>query len=96
MTSIRQLRYFVEIAECGSFSGAAERLYIAQSALSRQITALEQQLGTPLFERTARLPRLTLAGQAFLERARPRGKMILCKKSATNNASFQFLHFSPL
>ena len=63
MTSIRQLRYFVEIAECGSFSGAAERLYIAQSALSRQIKELEQQLGTPLFERTARLPR-------FLERAR--------------------------
>ncbi|EJT84990.1 LysR family transcriptional regulator [Pseudomonas putida S11] len=70
MTSIRQLRYFVEIAECGSFSAAAERLYIAQSALSRQIKELEQQLGTPLFERTARLPRLTLAGQAFLERAR--------------------------
>lgn len=70
MTSIRQLRYFVEIAECGSFSAAAERLYIAQSALSRQIKELEQQLGTPLFERTARLPRLTLAGQAFLERSR--------------------------
>ncbi|APO80396.1 LysR family transcriptional regulator [Pseudomonas putida] len=70
MTSIRQLRYFVEIAECGSFSAAAERLYIAQSALSRQIKELEQHLGTPLFERTARLPRLTLAGQAFLERAR--------------------------
>jgi DNA-binding transcriptional LysR family regulator len=70
MTSIRQLRYFVEIAECGSFSAAAERLYIAQSALSRQIKELELQLGTPLFERTARLPRLTLAGQVFLERAR--------------------------
>ncbi|WP_350298250.1 LysR family transcriptional regulator [Pseudomonas putida] len=70
MTSIRQLRYFVEIAECGSFSSAAERLYVAQSALSRQIKELEQQLGTPLFERTARLPHLTLAGQAFLERAR--------------------------
>ncbi|WP_264310094.1 LysR family transcriptional regulator [Pseudomonas putida] len=70
MTSIRQLRYFVEIAESGSFSAAAERLYIAQSALSRQIKELEQHLGTPLFERTARLPRLTLAGDAFLQRAR--------------------------
>lgn len=70
MTSLRQLRYFVEIAECGSFSSAAERLFIAQSALSRQIKELEQQLGTPLFERTARLPRLTPAGQALLERAR--------------------------
>lgn len=70
MTSIRQLRYFVEIAENGSFSAAAERLYIAQSALSRQIKELEQQLGTPLFERTARQPRLTAAGLAFLDRAR--------------------------
>ncbi|TFF40552.1 LysR family transcriptional regulator [Pseudomonas sp. RIT623] len=70
MTSIRQLRYFVEIAETGSFSAAAERLYIAQSALSRQIKELELHLGTVLFERTARLPRLTVAGQAFLERAR--------------------------
>lgn len=70
MTSTRQLRYFVEIAECGSFSAAAERLYIAQSALSRQIKELETQLDTALFERTARQPRLTAAGQAFLDRAR--------------------------
>jgi len=70
MTSTRQLRYFVEIAECGSFSAAAERLYIAQSALSRQIKELETQLDTLLFERTARQPRLTAAGQAFLPRAR--------------------------
>lgn len=69
MTSIRQLRYFVEIAQSGSFSAAAERLYIAQSALSRQIKELEHQLGTPLFERTARQPRLTSAGLAFLDRA---------------------------
>lgn len=70
MISTRQLRYFVEIAESGSFSAAAERLYIAQSALSRQIRELEQQLDTALFERTARLPRLTAAGSAFLPRAR--------------------------
>lgn len=70
MTSIRQLRYFQEIAECGSFSAAAERLYVAQSALSRQIKELEQHLGTPLFERTARRPQLTPAGQALLHRTR--------------------------
>ena len=70
MISTRQLRYFVEIAESGSFSAAAERLYIAQSALSRQIRELEQQLDTALFERTASLPRLTAAGAAFLPRAR--------------------------
>lgn len=70
MITTRQLRYFVEIAESGSFSAAAERLYIAQSALSRQVRELEQQLDTALFERTARQPRLTAAGAAFLPRAR--------------------------
>ena len=70
MISTRQLRYFVEIADSGSFSAAAERLFVAQSALSRQIKELENQLHTPLFERTARLPRLTAAGEAFYPRAR--------------------------
>lgn len=70
MISTRQLRYFVEIAESGSFSAAAERLFVAQSALSRQIKELEAQLQTPLFERTARQPRLTAAGEAFYPRAR--------------------------
>jgi DNA-binding transcriptional LysR family regulator len=68
--STRQLRYFVEIADSGSFSTAAERLFVAQSALSRQIKALETLLQTPLFERTARQPRLTAAGEAFYPRAR--------------------------
>lgn len=70
MISTRQLRYFVEIAESGSFSAAAERLFVAQSALSRQIKELEIILQTPLFERTARQPRLTAAGEAFYPRAR--------------------------
>ncbi|NMX80976.1 MULTISPECIES: LysR family transcriptional regulator [Pseudomonas] len=70
MISTRQLRYFVEIADSGSFSAAAERLFVAQSALSRQIKELESQLHTPLFERTARQPRLTAAGEAFYPRAR--------------------------
>ncbi|MGY2363522.1 LysR family transcriptional regulator [Pseudomonas azotoformans] len=70
MISTRQLRYFVEIADSGSFSAAAERLFVAQSALSRQIKELETQLQTLLFERTARQPRLTAAGEAFYPRAR--------------------------
>ena len=65
MISTRQLRYFVEIADSGSFSAAAERLFVAQSALSRQLKELAKQLQTPLFERTARQPRLTAAGEAF-------------------------------
>ncbi|MGK9417416.1 LysR family transcriptional regulator [Pseudomonas cedrina] len=70
MISTRQLRYFVEIVDSGSFSAAAERLFVAQSALSRQIKAMETQLQTALFERTARQPRLTAAGEAFYPRAR--------------------------
>lgn len=70
MISTRQLHYFVEIADSGSFSAASERLYIAQSALSRQIKELEAELDTLLFERTARQPRLTAAGESFLPRAR--------------------------
>ncbi len=70
MISTRQLHYFVEIADSGSFSAASERLFIAQSALSRQIKELEGELGTLLFERTARQPRLTPAGENFLPRAR--------------------------
>ncbi|WP_433738529.1 LysR family transcriptional regulator [Pseudomonas putida] len=70
MISMKQLRYFVEIAEHGSFSVAAQRLFIAQSALSRQIKELESNLGTLLFERTARQPHLTHAGLAFLPRAK--------------------------
>ncbi len=70
MISTRQLHYFVEIADSGSFSAASERLFIAQSALSRQVKELEGELGTLLFERTARQPRLTPAGENFLPRAR--------------------------
>jgi len=70
MISMKQLRYFVAIAENGSFMAAAQTLFIAQSALSRQIQALEKHLGILLFERTARQPELTHAGLAFLPRAK--------------------------
>ena len=58
-----------QVEQQGSLTAAADVLHVTQSALSHSMKKLEQQLGTPLFERTARLPRLTLAGQAFLERA---------------------------
>ncbi|MGF0240857.1 LysR family transcriptional regulator [Rhodococcus sp. IEGM1300] len=85
MLSTRQLRYFVEIAECGSFSAAAERLFVAQSALSRQIKDMEVRLQTPLFERTARQPRLTAAGEAFL----PRAKNVLIELSKASEMATQ-------
>lgn len=84
MISTRQLRYFVEIADSGSFSAAAEHLFVAQSALSRQIKELETQLKTPLFERTARQPRLTAAGEAFYPRARNLlGELLKASEMAT-------------
>jgi LysR family nitrogen assimilation transcriptional regulator len=66
---LRQLRYFIAIAEYGSFSEAAARLRVAQSALSRQIGALEDELGVPLFERHARGVTVTASGALLVERA---------------------------
>jgi len=66
---IRQLEYFVEIARQRGFSRAAAHLYIAQSALSRQINLLEQELGVALLLRTGRGVQLTEAGEVFLARA---------------------------
>ena len=67
---LRHLRYFVAIAEEGSFSRAAERLWVAQPGLSTQIRRLEAQLGIELFARHTRGVDLTPAGELFLERAR--------------------------
>lgn len=67
MIETASLRYFREVAAQGSLRHAAERLYIAQSALSRQIRALEDELGVALFERRARGMVLTAAGRLLLE-----------------------------
>jgi DNA-binding transcriptional LysR family regulator len=64
------LRYFAAIAQNGSFREAAEALHIAQSALSRQVLRLEEDLGMPLLERHARGVTLTQAGDIFLRYAR--------------------------
>jgi len=67
---LRHLRYFIAIAEEGSFTRAAERLWVAQPGLSTQIRRLEAELGVQLFERHTRGVEVTPAGLLFLERAR--------------------------
>ncbi|PXY22872.1 LysR family transcriptional regulator [Prauserella muralis] len=68
---LHQLRYVAAVAEAGSFTRAAEVLYLAQPSLSVQIRKLEKELGVELFERLGRKVTLTTAGEAFLEHARP-------------------------
>ncbi|BAL24903.1 LysR family transcriptional regulator [Azoarcus sp. KH32C] len=62
---IRQLRYFVAIAQYGTFSKAAEKTFVAQSALSHQLAQLEEELGARLFHRSHRGVELTEAGRIF-------------------------------
>lgn len=68
MPSLRQLRYFLAVAEHGGFTPAAQALFVAQPALSRQIALLEEEIGFPLFLREARGVRLTAGGQQLRER----------------------------
>ncbi len=70
MIDIRQMRYFVTLAETLHFGRAAERLHLTQPPLSRQIAALEKELGVKLLERHSRHATLTRAGQSFLEDSR--------------------------
>src|SRR5580693_8196234 len=67
---LRHLRYFLAVAETLHFSKAAQLLGMAQPPLSQQIKRLEQLLGHPLFDRTTRGVKLTLAGQLLADRAR--------------------------
>ncbi|WP_329074772.1 LysR family transcriptional regulator [Streptomyces niveus] len=67
---LQQMRYVIAVAEMNSFTRAAQRCLVVQSALSHQIARLEKELGARLFERTSRRVRLTPAGAAFLPAAR--------------------------
>ena len=69
MIELKQLRYFIAVAEHSSFVQAAQNLYITQPALSRAIAKLEEELGASLVERTTRSIRLTAAGQELYRRA---------------------------
>ena len=63
---LANLNAFIAIAETGSFSGAAERLFLTQPAISKRIASIEQQLKLRLFDRLGREVSLTEAGRAEL------------------------------
>src|SRR5450432_1180332 len=67
---LRHLRYFVALADAGSFTHAAEQMFIAQPTLSQQIRRLEEIVGTPLLQRRREGLRLTEAGSVLLEESR--------------------------
>jgi len=66
---IAALKAFVAVAETGSFSRAAESVFLTQPAISKRIATLETELGTPLFDRVGRKVQLTEAGRALRSRA---------------------------
>ena len=66
---LHQLRYFVAVADLGSFTRAAEKCLVAQPSLSQQVIKLERELRQPLFERLGRSVRLTEAGRALYAQA---------------------------
>jgi DNA-binding transcriptional LysR family regulator len=67
---LRHLRYFVAVADAGTFTHAAQRMYVAQPTLSQQIRRLEEMVGTPLLQRCREGVRLTAAGIVLLEESR--------------------------
>ena len=70
MLDVRRLRIFVVVADEGSFTAAAQKLYLTQSAVSQQMSVLEREIGVSLLERLPRGVRLTPAGQILADRAR--------------------------
>lgn len=68
--TVRQLRTLIAVAESGSFSAAAERIFLTHAGVGQQMKALEEELGVELFDRSKRLPILTSQGRMIVDRAR--------------------------
>lgn len=79
---LRQLEYFLAVAETGHFTRAAQEMHVSQPALSQQIKKLETELGTPLFDRLGRGVELTDAGRLL----RPRAEQVLAELSDARTA----------
>lgn len=84
---LRQLRYFLAVAESGAFSRAAERAHIAQPALSAHVARLEEELGVQLFVRTSKGVELTRAGSVLVDHAHDLLRSVQFAQDAVRNAS---------
>jgi DNA-binding transcriptional LysR family regulator len=84
---LRQLEYFVAVAEEANFTRAAQRIHVAQPAVSASIRQLERDLGEPLFDRSRRAVRLTVAGAALLPHARAALKSVADARTAVAEVS---------
>ncbi|ADU38477.1 LysR substrate-binding domain-containing protein [Variovorax paradoxus] len=84
---LRQFKYFVAIVDCGSLSRAAQQLFVAQSALSKQMAELEGELGTPLLLRSRNGVTVTEAGKVFYEYAQGITKQVGDAKAAVHVAA---------
>lgn len=93
---IRQLKYFIAVAECGGFSAASARLYVAQPAISAQIQQLEAELGCSLFVRHARGTKLTASGQSLMAHAHAIMRQIETARLDVQNASDDAVGFVKL
>lgn len=82
MNHLRFLHYIDEVARSGSIRQAAERLHVAASAVNRRLIDIEEELGTPIFERLPRGMRLTAAGELFIQYIRERGAALDQVRSA--------------
>lgn len=85
---LRQMKYFLAVADCKSFSEAAEQCFISQSAISQQIKALEDELGVELILRSNRRFALTPAGEFFYQRA----KSIVSESEKLKSNLYQMEH----
>ena len=84
---LRQLRYFIAVAEIGTLTGAADRLHVAQPALSQNIKNIETELGVALFTRSRQGMRLTDAGETFLIHAYTLMKQVESARSSVQNVA---------
>jgi DNA-binding transcriptional LysR family regulator len=84
---LRQLEYFVAVAEEANFTRAAARVRVAQPAVSAQVARLERELGQPLLDRTRREARLTPAGRAMLPHARAALSAVSAVRTAVDEIS---------